>query len=194
MKKLCLLLVLAMCLGVMVVGPVQADPITVGDPLWYEFAFGTAPSFATNGIGTVPSSGGNSQFAPDPAWTFDTGAFGSRVTVVDAFIEGDIFTLYDFGVPMGSTTFVANTGNASGTSDPVVALTDFDLSRGFFSLGPGAHSLTIEVVQNALGVPGGGAAFFRVDLCPPVPVPPTAILLGSGLLGLVGLRFRKNRG
>jgi hypothetical protein len=27
-----------------------------------------------------------------------------------------------------------------------------------------------------------------------VPVPPTAILLGSGLLGLVGLRFRKNRG
>lgn len=28
----------------------------------------------------------------------------------------------------------------------------------------------------------------------PVPVPPTAILLGSGLLGLVGLRFRRNRG
>lgn len=39
-------------------------------------------------------------------------------------------------------------------------------------------------------------AFDWFKLCAniePVPVPPTAILLGSGLLGLVGLRFRKNR-
>jgi len=40
-------------------------------------------------------------------------------------------------------------------------------------------------------------AFDWFKLCAniePVPVPPTAILLGSGLLGLVGLRFRRNRG
>ena len=39
-------------------------------------------------------------------------------------------------------------------------------------------------------------AFDWFKLCAnvePVPVPPTAILLGSGLLGLVGLRFRRNR-
>ncbi len=44
----------------------------------------------------------------------------------------------------------------------------------------------------------GSADFIAFDwfkLCAnvDVPVPPTAILLGSGLLGLVGLRFRKNR-
>jgi hypothetical protein len=39
-------------------------------------------------------------------------------------------------------------------------------------------------------------AFDWFKLCAnlePVPVPPTAILLGSGLLGLVGLRFRKKQ-
>jgi hypothetical protein len=40
-------------------------------------------------------------------------------------------------------------------------------------------------------------AFDWFKLCAnvePVPVPPSAILLGSGLLGLLGLGFRKNRG
>ncbi|MFA4901479.1 MAG: hypothetical protein WC600_01910 [Desulfobaccales bacterium] len=45
----------------------------------------------------------------------------------------------------------------------------------------------------------GSADFIAFDwfkLCAnvDVPVPPTAILFGSGLLGLVGLHFRKNRG
>jgi hypothetical protein len=190
MKKLSVMLALAVCLCMVPVGLVHADnPITVGDPLWYEFGFGTAPTFAFTGAGTVPSSGGNSQYAPDPAWTYNVG-FGTRITIVDAFLEGDVFTLYDFGVPIGSTTLVANTGFASGTSDPEVALLDFDLSRGFFNLTPGAHSLTIQVVQNALGA-SGGAAFFRVDECRPIPLPPTVYLLGTSLLGLAGLRLRR---
>ena len=45
-------------------------------------------------------------------------------------------------------------------------------------------------------ISGGGfqETYALVDMAVcPVPVPPTALLLGSGLLGLVGLRFRKNR-
>jgi len=150
MRKVSILLLLALGLCLAPLGQVQADPITVSDPLWYEFAFGLAPSFATEGSGTVPSSGGNSQPAPDPAWTYFFPS-GTRLTVADAFIEGDIFTVYDFGVAIGYTTFVANTGINSGTSDPAVALGIAGLSKGFFSLLPGAHSITIEVVQNALG-------------------------------------------
>ena len=44
--------------------PGFASTITVGDPLWYEFGFGAAPSDAFSGASTVPSSGGNSQYAP----------------------------------------------------------------------------------------------------------------------------------
>lgn len=44
-------------------------------------------------------------------------------------------------------------------------------------------------------VPAGGSFQLSGDnLCTPIPVPPTAILLGSGLLALVGFRFRKIRG
>jgi hypothetical protein len=189
MKKfsVLILLIVGLC---MVPALVHADPITVGDPLWYEFLFGVAPSLGSNGTGAVASSGGNSQYAPDNPWTF-TLASGSRVTITDAFAAGDIFTLYDFGVPQGSTTFVLAGGPVTGISDPVVALGNLDLSHGFFSLGPGAHSLEIQVVQNATSSPSGGAAYFRVDECTPVPIPPSVLLFGTSLLGLAGLRLRR---
>ena len=129
-------------------------------------------------------------YAPNPAWTF-TSTTGVRLTVTDAFIVGDEFTVFDNSVALGSTTIVANTGADTGISDPVAALADADLSHGFFSLPPGDHSITIEVAQNALNNTGG-AAFFRTDVCPSaVPVPPAVLLLGSGLLGMVGFRLRR---
>jgi hypothetical protein len=127
---------------------------------------------------------------PDAPWTF-TSVHGTVVTVVDAFLEGDMFTLYDNGIPIGSTTLVANTGTDSGTSDPAVALTIFALSRGFFSLPAGSNSLTIQVVQNSVGQTSGGAAFFRVDIVPcPVPIPGALLLFGPGLVGLAAMRKR----
>jgi hypothetical protein len=188
MKKLSILLVNAMFLVVMAVGPVHATIINFG--VWYEFGFGQAGTFAFDGSGCIPSSGNNSQPAPIPPWTYYTAApTASLVTIVDAFNEGDVFKLYDSGSFVGSTTFVGNTGSDSGTSDPDVALGIDALSRGFFSLLPGDHSLAIQISRNALGF-SGGCAYFRVDAVP-IPLPPSVYLLGTSLLGLIGLRRKR---
>jgi hypothetical protein len=183
MKKCLMAIILALtvvCLG----GPLHATDITVGNADWYEFGFLALGVDAISGSGGQPSSGGNSEYAPDPPWTF-TSALPVKLTVTDAFLEGDAFNIYDSGALVGSTSSVANTGTDSGTSDPVVALTIPELSHGVFSLAAGSHSLTIRPYQFVMA----GAAYFRTDA---VPLPPTVLLLGSGLLGLAGWRrFRK---
>ncbi|MFA4903357.1 MAG: VPLPA-CTERM sorting domain-containing protein [Desulfobaccales bacterium] len=187
MKKIALISMLLVVMGF--VAAAQADPITVNDPLWYEFSFTAVGvqaqgAFPDDPLGdfVIPSISGNSQNAPAPAWTFSSLA-PTFLTVVDAFLEGDAFNVFDFGLFIGGTTAVANTGNDSGTDDPVVALLDPDLSRGFFFLAAGNHSLTIEPYQIA----GPGAAYFMVSA---IPVPATLPLVLTGLGALVAWRRR----
>jgi hypothetical protein len=185
MKKLALVLLLVMGLGVGSAGMVQADnPINLGT--WYEFEFGPAGSFAIAGGGVQGVQG-----APAPAWTY-TGA--SIVTIVDTALSGDMLTLYDNGGFVGTTSSVSNDITNLFYLDPSLgpdaALTHPELSYGLFTLPGGGHSLTIQTFQNTYGNTSG-IAFFRVD-ANPVPLPPSAWLLGSSLLGLVGWRrFRK---
>ena len=182
-KRLVVLCAVLMVMTIVV--PAFGDPIVVGNPNWYEFAWtGTNTDAIGGGQG---SSGNNSEAAPGNPWTFTIGALGGLLTVTDAFLIGDAFNVYNFGGLLANTPAVNNTGADSGTTDPAVALTISELSHGVFNLAAGNYSLTIQAYQLATGN-NGGAAYFRVD---PVPVPPTVFLLGSGLLGLVGFRFRR---
>lgn len=143
-------------LGVAAPGSPSA-PVPVGGN-WLEFLFTAAGVPATDCAGVcTPSSGGNAQDAGSPPWTFSAGAGGADLTVVDAFILGDQFEVFDFGLSMGTTSAP---GAGICGSDPVPCLADTNASQRVFQLAPGAHSITITPVLSPVG---GGAAYFRVD-------------------------------
>jgi len=170
-------------------GFATAGPIVVNDPKWYEFGFGGSGTFAVDGSSTSPSSGGNSQPASSPPWTFTSGG-SVNFTVTDAFSKGDSFSVFDFGVLVGSTPFVPSGGGA--TDDPAVAVLDPTYSHGSFLLSPGSHSITIRADNSPFG---GGAAYFRADAAvSPVPEPSTFALFGSVIgLGLGGFFWNRRR-
>lgn len=185
MKKIALVLLLVGGLGVMPVGMVQASPVVVGGP-WYAFEFGFPGTFAI-GVATHDSSDPGV-----PPWTYDA-TTATRVKLTDSYTAGDMFSLYDLGVFVGTTSNVPTT--AIGTTNPTPDADYLDplLSHGLFTLAAGHHELTIQTYQVYAGAeafpPPVGVAFFQVA----APLPPSAWLLGSGMLGLIGFRrFKKS--
>jgi hypothetical protein len=140
-----------------------AVAITIGSG-WQEFSYIT-PGFAARGCSPAdpqgplctPSSAANSTFAGTPPWTF-TGP--ASLTVTDAFTSGDVFQVFDNNVFVGATS-AATTGTNCG-SDPAVCVTNTAISHATFTLGDGAHSITI--IPTAVALPGaGGVGYFRLD-------------------------------
>jgi hypothetical protein len=133
--------------------------------LWQEFNFtttgvparGCAPADPAGGLCSA-SSAGNSVFADAPPWTFTAGISGASLTVTDAFNNGDEFEVFDFGVSIGTTPVVANTGSCG--DDPDVCVADAASSHRVYPLAPGAHSITITPSESPFS---SGAAYFRVD-------------------------------
>lgn len=134
-------------------------PVPFGG-LWQEFWFGAAgtPAAGCAGGGCVPSSGGNAVFVGDPPWTFTAPPGGADLTVTDAFLAGDVFEVFDFGVSLG-TTSPAVVGPSCG-DDPAICVLDPLMSHRVFTLAAGNHSITITPVASPHG---GGAAYFRTD-------------------------------
>ena len=170
-------LVAAVCLPALV----RADAVTVGNPNWYQFAFGGPGSFGTNGSSTIPSSGGNSEPAPDVPWTFSS-ATPVQVNIADAYNKGDSFTLFNFGVLVGSTPGTAFADNEE--SDPAVTSADPSWSSGTFVVPAGNASLTIRADASPSSA---GGAYFRLS---PVPEPATATALAAAGLLLATRRRR----
>ena len=91
---------------VMLAPQAPAAPVSV-DGLWQEFEFTGAGSPAVGcGLLCVPSSSGNSAFAPAPPWTFDGGPTLVKLTVTDAFDLGDRFEVFDSGDLQMALAFV----------------------------------------------------------------------------------------
>jgi hypothetical protein len=184
MRSKCLTVAFALAF-VFAAGMADAGPIGLGT--WYEFAFGGPGSAATGcspadpaGPGCSPSSGTPTVFADAPPWTFMAPASGATLTVTDAFLIGDQFSVFDFGGIVGSTSVVPAAGSCG--DDPAGCLGV--ASSGVFALAPGAHSLTITATVSPFG---SGAAYFRVDPAA-TPEPGILLLLGAGFAGLGFIR------
>src|SRR6185503_13661924 len=89
--------------------PAMADPIPFGT--WLEFGFGTAGTPATgcdpadpSGGFCISSSGTPTTFLGAPPWTFQAPVQGAVLLVTDAFLAGDRFQVFDFGLSIGLTS------------------------------------------------------------------------------------------
>jgi hypothetical protein len=102
--------------------------------------------------------------APAPPWTFQVGPNGATLTVVDTYLIGDCFSVYDDGIHIGDTSippYDPENPEHCGLvySDPEVCL-ESNASKGFFELGFGDHSITMKEICD---ISYAGTVYFRID-------------------------------
>ena len=167
----------------------SVDPPSGGGCVWYNFY-----AFASDGSIHAGDSFTNYYVAaPDPAWSITTSG-PTFFRVLDGGHQGDVFSVYDNSILIGTTSATAIDANhACGSNEaqatnPAACWNDPLMSRGTFLLAAGSHSLTVTWDQR---VPGGNSTlqWFQIGVAPSstVPEPTTMLLLGSGLL-LLGVR------
>ena len=156
--------------------PAVNTPVS-GGCTWYNFS-----AMAADGSIHAGSSFTNYYIAaPAPPWTITT-ITPAVIRIVDGGHQGDMFTVYDNGVLLGETssTFVDDNHSCAGDTtgpgtDPAACWNDPLMSKGTFTLSPGAHSITLVWNQR---VPGGDSTlqWFEIGAAP---VTPTLSFMGS---------------
>src|SRR5258706_6108269 len=133
------------------------------DGTYYEFRFSGAISPAAGCLNTGVIS--DCSLTSNPVanvnntspWTF---AGPATMFITDIGHIGDRFSWADsIGGGSGTTTDVTNSGLDPCGLDIACSALNHNYSQGTFSLGTGNHSLTLSIIQNALGTTGGQAVF-----------------------------------
>lgn len=137
-------------------GPEFDDPAIVVDAGWFP-SIETPPAFtwADFTISGLPV------FNREGPYTWES-ATRTALSITDDFCTGDQFRIYDWGVPIGDTSVPGVSGSCSSVG-PVAAFEDPIYSSGSFLLGPGAHSITIQVIVKPLNF---GRGYIKVDSAP----------------------------
>jgi PEP-CTERM motif len=139
---------------------------TIGLSTWYEFGFDPNHSPLAAGCQPADSAGVpcrlgiGSTFLGSSPWTISTESL-VEMTVTDAFLAGDFFDVFDFGVLISSTPSVAVNGANCGF-DPSICVAATGFSHASFVLPAGAHSITVGVHEAQIL----GEGFFRLDTVP----------------------------
>ena len=171
--------------------PAFAGPIPLDTYLQFSFSEVGVPAAGCDpadpaGAFCFPSSGTPTSFLDAPAWTF---ADSAVLTIIDAFLSGDRFEIFDFGVSLGLSSMPGIDADCG--DDPLVCLADASMSRLVMELGAGPHSLTITPTQTA---DYGGSAFLHIAQgATAVPEPATTWLLAVGFVALGASRIGRTR-
>jgi hypothetical protein len=158
-KKLLAISVATASLAIAINPEAQAATINQGE--WNYFEFGS--------VG-VP--------ADNSPWEFSVGQGGAFLTIQDAFLGGDIFSAYNNGNLLGTTSTVPATSSCG--NDLLACASNPLMSKGKFFLSAGDYSMTI--IPDA-SPHGSGGAYFRVDVAS-VPEPTT--ILGTLVFSSLG--------
>ena len=171
-----------------------ADVALPADNIWRPFSVDSLLSLPAAPLGWIDDAG------MPLAFTFAIAAGQSAtLTIVDAAIAGDTFSITDFGSAFATTSSVPAGSFEASTDvglDYDAALADPSFSRGVFTLAPGSYRIGGSLLQSVTlgGMPlEATAGALRLGLAPvaAIPEPETAAMLLAGLLVIGNLVRRR---
>ena len=181
------ILFLGIC-SALIAGPSFGDVIAA-DGSYYEFIGFTvgSPVQPCNGLCLPSINPVGILYTATTPWTFSG---PGNLLVLDLFLSGDQYEVFDNNVSLGLTSTPPGTEIQCGLpalADITCSINSPEFSRRNYSLGAGAHSITINYMRTTSVNHSGGALQLS-----PVPEPAGILLIcaGLGMAGFVPRRWR----